>query len=330
MVCLLSLVVRLSGWSLVQYTTVHYNTLMHHAPLYTTLLYITIHYSTVDYSTLQYTTPRYTALLYITIVALHQITLHCTILDLSQQSSTEVPNRCWHRMFAMTGQAVTVWLNVRLNWTMTGQRMTIWLHPVNHCCANWPAVHSTLPFSTSLCNNCHSVVDCMCFSWNNSTVLTAYYIVKCTERSSLLIERPSLRTERLSLRTERSSLKLKDLVYGLKVRPTWHTVIYATHRLKVNSKSVVTDLTSGLKVNSNVHVNNSSVKLTELITVQMAWLTEQPRSTCKLVCRDWCNAWTESEWQNCRYWSKLTLGLKLKSKVTYMWTTQVWTEARLT
>ena len=50
--------------------------------------------------------------------------------------------------------------------------------------------------------------------------MTAYYIVKWTERPSLLIERPSLRTERPSLRTERSSLKLKDLVYGLKVRPT--------------------------------------------------------------------------------------------------------------
>ena len=223
----------------------------------------------------------------------------------------------------MTGQAMTVWLNARLQWTMTGQRMTIWLSPKTHCCANWPAVHTTL---TSLCNNCHNVVDCMCFSWNNSTVMTAYYIVQWIEKLSLSIEGPSLRTERPSLRTERSSLKLKDLV--LKVKPTWNIVIDATHRLKVNSKSVVTDLTSGLKVNRNVHVNNSSVKLTELTTVQMAWLTEQPRSTCKLVCRDWCNAWTENELQNCRDWS--SSALKVNSKVTYMWTTQVWTEARLT
>ena len=56
--------------------------------------------------------------------------------------------------------------------------------------------------------------------------MTAYYIVQwtekpslSTERPSLSIERPSLRTERPSLRTERSSLKLKELVYGLKVRP---------------------------------------------------------------------------------------------------------------
>ena len=50
--------------------------------------------------------------------------------------------------------------------------------------------------------------------------MTAYYIVQWIEKPSLSIERPSLRTERPSLRTERSSLKLKDLVYGLKVRPT--------------------------------------------------------------------------------------------------------------
>ena len=50
--------------------------------------------------------------------------------------------------------------------------------------------------------------------------MIAYYIVQWTEKLSLSIERLSLRSERPSLRTERSSLKLKDLVYGLKVRPT--------------------------------------------------------------------------------------------------------------